>query len=72
MTLDPVSYVCAEHNADLTVLVTDALDDDVPPVAFLSIFKRQTGPRPFRVIVTCPGQAGTGSHQLTCEGNWNQ
>ena len=26
------------------------------------------GPRPFQVIVTCPGADGTGAHPLTCIG----
>lgn len=71
MILEPTSYSCPEHQADLTALVTEALDDDGPPVAYDSIFRRRpAGPRPFQVIVTCPGAHGTGAHQLTCEGNW--
>ena len=57
MTLDPVSYVCTAHNADLTALVTEALDDKAPPLAYFSL-RKKAGPRPFQVIVTCPGAAG--------------
>lgn len=71
MTLDPVSYVCTAHNADLTALVTEALDDEAPPLAYFSL-RKTTGPRPFQVIVTCPGAGGAGAHQLTCSGTWNQ
>ena len=71
MTLDPTSYACAAHNADLTTLVTEALDDDAPPLANFSL-RKLAGPRPFQVIVTCPGSNGTGAHQLTCSGTWVQ
>ncbi len=71
MILDPDTYLCPEHQADLTPQVREALEDDDTPRAY----KRPTplgrggpGPRPFRVIVTCPGTAGSAAHQLACAG----
>jgi hypothetical protein len=73
MILEPISYSCPTHQTDVTTLVKDALDDDdAPPVAFWGLGKKMTGPRPFQVIVTCPGASGTGAHQLTCTGNWTK
>lgn len=76
MTLDPPSYSCPEHHTDLTLLVTEALADDGPPVAYdmprrasnVLFRQRPKGPRPFAVIVNCPGANGSGVHQLTCTG----
>ncbi len=62
MTLDPERYECPEHHTDLTGLVEEAVEFLGPPVAF------RPGPRPFQVIVTCPG-GDTGAHSLTCTGN---
>lgn len=62
MTLNPDHYACPDHHTDLTGLVEEALDELGPPVAY------QPGPRPFQVIVTCPGTSGTGAHTLTCTG----
>ena len=41
-----------------------------PPVAYqpLLLPGRKAGPRPFEVIVTCPGGASGGPHPLTCTG----
>jgi hypothetical protein len=61
MTLDPERYECPEHHTDLTGLVEEAVEFLGPPVAF------RPGPRPFQVIVTCPG-GDTGAHSLTCTG----
>lgn len=61
MTLDPERYECPEHHTDLTGLVEEAVEYLGPPVAF------RPGPRPFQVIVTCPG-GDTGAHSLTCTG----
>jgi hypothetical protein len=72
VTLDPGRYECPEHHVDLTDLVTEALAEefDMPAVAYRGrLFSgRRTGPRPFRVIVTCPGADGSGEHPLTCAG----
>ena len=71
MILDPDTYVCPEHQADLTTQVQEALEDDGPPLAYKRppLFRRgRAGPRPFRVIVTCPGAAGSAAHQLACAG----
>jgi hypothetical protein len=62
MTLDPDGFECPDHHTDLTGLVEEALDELGPPVAYRS------GPRPFQVIVTCPGTGGTEAHPLTCTG----
>ena len=73
MILDPDTYVCPEHQADLTAQVREALEDDGTPIAYQrsSLLRRgRPGPRPFRVIVTCPGAAGSAAHQLSCGGTW--
>jgi hypothetical protein len=64
MTLNPDRYECPGHHADLTALVEEAVDEQGPPIAY----RRPPGPRPFQVIVTCPGADGTGAHSLTCTG----
>jgi hypothetical protein len=63
MMLDPDRYECPEHHTDLTSQVEQALDQPSPPVAY----RWPPRPRPFQVIVTCPG-TGTGPHPLTCTG----
>jgi hypothetical protein len=70
VTLDPGRYECPEHHVDLTGQVTEALELDSPPVIYKSpLFGgRRPGPRPFQVIVTCPGADGSGDHPLTCTG----
>jgi hypothetical protein len=75
MTLDPATYTCPDHNLDLTDLVTEALDDDGPPIAYPR--PRLPGragprPRPFEVTVTCPGAPGSGPHELVCAGTRTQ
>jgi hypothetical protein len=65
MTLEPDRYECPDHHADLTGQIEDALTDEGPPVAFRP---PPRGPRPFQVIVTCPGTSSAGAHQLTCTG----
>ena len=52
----------------------DALDEDGPPVAYqrLPLLGRKSGPRPFEALVTCPGDASGGPHQLTCTGTWTR
>jgi hypothetical protein len=71
MKLDPATYTCPDHHVDLTGQVKDALDeDDRPPVAYPGrrLPGRAPGPRPFEVLVTCPG--GVEPHQLACTGTW--
>jgi len=70
MTLDPDRYECPDHHTDLTSLVEEALEDPGVPVAFRNPFGRRhvSSPRPFQVIVTCPGKGGSGAHALTCTG----
>ena len=69
MILDPETYVCPEHQADLTAQVREALEDDGPTLAYGPRPGRdRSGPLPFRVIVTCPGTAGSAAHQLACAG----
>lgn len=73
MKLDPAEYTCPDHRIDLTGLVRDALDeDDGTPRAYRRglLPGRKAGPRPFEVIVTCPGSIGGQSHQLSCVGTW--
>lgn len=67
MNLDPASYACTTHGNDLTPLVTEAVDELVPPVAFA----RRRGPRGFTVIVSCPG-TGTQdpAHDLAFDGQY--
>jgi len=64
MILDPSTFECPEHHIDLTHLVADELEDEGLPVAY---FRRQ-GPRPFEVLVTCPGTGGASAHDLKCSG----
>ena len=66
--LDPAKYACPDHGVDLTSQVEEVLEEDGPPVAYLrlSLRGRRAGPRPFEVIVTCPGTGQ--SHQLTAKG----
>jgi hypothetical protein len=75
MKLDPAEYSCPDHHIDLTGQVTDALDeeDDRPPVAYpiWPLKGKPAGPRPFEVLVTCPGAPGRPQpHQLACTGTW--
>jgi hypothetical protein len=75
MTLDPAIYTCPEHHADLTALVEEALEDDELPVAYkrLPMSGRSVGNvREFEVIVTCPGTAASGPHELVCTGTWTR
>jgi hypothetical protein len=69
MKLTPERYECPDHPVDLTEQVMDALDDDFRPVAYRD---RSAPPRPFEVIVECPGHAGSGKHSLTCAGMWTR
>jgi hypothetical protein len=63
VNLTPIDYTCDTHKQPLTELVHEQLE----PVIVAS-FARST-PRPFRVIVTCPGDGAQGSsHQIACSG----
>jgi hypothetical protein len=64
MELTPASYRCAEHDHDLTRSVEEQLEERVP-VAYARDTAR---PRPFEVIVTCPGEAT--SHRLRFRGTY--
>ena len=66
MKLDPAKYTCPEHGLDLTSQVEEVLEEDGPPLAYLGLPGRAARPRPFEVIVTCPGTGQ--SHQLTAKG----
>ena len=71
MILDPDTYVCPEHQADLTAQVQEALEDDGTPLAYKRPALLGRGgwrARSFRVIVTCPGAAGSAAHRLACTG----
>jgi hypothetical protein len=73
MKLDPAEYTCPDHHSDLTSLVRDALEDeDGTPLAYRRglLPGSKAGPRPFQVIVACPGPAGGQPHQLACAGTW--
>jgi hypothetical protein len=75
MKLDPAEYDCPDHHNDLTGQVLDALDgDDGTPLAYRRGLLPGTrpGPRPFQVLVTCPGGAGGGQHELACAGTWTR
>ncbi len=62
MTLNPDRYECPDHHTDLTGLVEEALERPGPAG------RLPARPRPFQVIVTCPGTGGAGPHPLTCTG----
>ena len=75
MRLDPDPLSCPEHpGRDLTDLVREELLADPEVVSNLSPrFRRRTGPSPFLVIVTCPGEdtgGAGGSHLQSVEGAW--
>jgi hypothetical protein len=72
MKLQPGTYACPDHQADLTGQVREALDDDGDgaPVAYgrRGLLAARAGGHPFEVIVTCPG--GGTPHTLTCTGTY--
>jgi hypothetical protein len=71
MKLQPGTYACPDHQADLTGQVQEALDDDAPPIAYgrgLLAARAAPAERPFEVRVTCPG--GGTPHTLTCTGTY--
>ena len=72
MRLDPTKYACPDHDTDLTSQVQDVLDKEGPPVAYnrWRLLGRAVGAHPFEVLVTCPGGAGGGPHELTCTGTY--
>jgi len=59
-TTTPGSFRCTEHDQDLTELVHEELDLQIPATF------HPKKPKEFRVIVTCPG-SGT-EHQVACTG----
>ena len=59
--LDPDTYVCPEHQADLTAQVQEALEDDDTPLAYKrpTLLRRgRSGPRPFRGDRHLPRHSG--------------
>lgn len=73
MRLDPDNYPCPNHHTDLTQQVLDALDEDGPPVAYRRpgfLGGRKPGPRPFEVLVTCPGDGQP--HKQKCAGSFTR
>ena len=69
ITLQPSSYVCHEHQHDLTAQVRHTLGDGDPDIPVM--FRRpDAGPLPFRLIVTCPGATGANPHDLVCTGTY--
>ena len=62
MQTTPGSFQCTEDDQDLTELVHEELDLQIPATF------RPKKPKEFRVIVTCPG-SGTGTeHPVACIG----
>jgi hypothetical protein len=49
MELSPTRYECTEDGQDLTTLVHDEVTAEIP------LAYRRDQPRPFRVVVNCPG-----------------
>lgn len=70
MNLNPPSYAGQDHGQDLTSLVAEALEDVGPPVAFPGRIGRR-GPRPFEVIVACPGTGPNTAHKLAFTGQYS-
>ena len=80
MNLDPPTYECPVHHLDLTSLVLQRLDEDEDSdLAFgtRGLFgvlagrdrePRRSSPRPFQVVVPCPG--GGAPHTHVCEGSY--
>ena len=58
MKLDPTDHTCPDHHIHLSGQVRDALEDgDGTQLAYRRGLLPGTnaGPRPFEVIITCPG-----------------
>ena len=80
MILDPDSYTCPEHQADLTPLVLEVLEEDGPPgantrrppLAFSRPpwLRKAAGPREFQVVVVCPGTEASEAHDRVCYGTY--
>jgi hypothetical protein len=71
MKINPAQYQCPQHHTDLTDLVQEQLDADVPPVAYKRgplLGRKPPPPQPFEVIVTCPGAETP--HDQTCIGTY--
>jgi hypothetical protein len=64
MQLNPSRYECPDDHTDVTGLVDEQVEIIGPPVAY------RPGPRPFQVIVTCPGGHRGTPHPLTCTGTY--
>lgn len=77
MRLNPAEYKCPTHGVDLTGEVTVAVEDSVFTVQIVTFVRgvvgRPAGPKPFKVAVTCPGQADASQpHSLICTGTYVQ
>ena len=65
LNLDPPTYPCPTHTGqDLTPQVRELLEEQAVPVAF------GKKPRPFEVLVSCPGAAAGEAHELACRGRY--
>lgn len=76
MNLDPETFLCPVHQINLTELVRARLrEDEDAEIAFggTGFWHTRTGrsapgPRPFQVVVSCPG--GGTPHRHVCEGTY--
>jgi hypothetical protein len=67
MDLTPKTYECPAHATDLTAAVEDRLEEQ-GVVAYGPKGLRRRGGRPFKVVVTCFGDAPGTAHPVTCTG----
>lgn len=68
--INPAQYQCPQHHVDLTDLVQEELDADIPVAYKRRLLPGQKPPAPtqFEVIVTCPGDDTP--HDQTCTGTY--
>jgi len=62
MQTTPDRFRCTEHDQDLTELVHEELELQIPATF------RPKKPKEFRVIVTCLGSGATTEHSVACTG----
>lgn len=72
MKIDPTSFQCPTHQIDLTTLVVDAIESQVPVSSFGVTMadpkKPQTPVATFRVLVQCPAKVPDQPHKLRFSG----
>ena len=67
--LTPASYECRTHHVDLTEAVKERLEEEIDLVYRPRTLGTRSSSRPFKVIVTCPGEDTDSTHAVTCTGS---